>query len=60
MVKTNIKASEIDEKLFQSSEMLSTIYDLNPDAISLTRVSDGEIIDCNQAYLNQVLLRKLR
>ena len=60
MVKPNNVANEINEELSQSLEMLSTIYDLNPDAISLTRVSDGEIIDCNQAYLNQVLLRKLR
>jgi PAS domain-containing protein len=60
VVKPNNVANEINEELSQSLEMLSTIYDLNPDAISLTRVSDGEIIDCNQAYLNQVLLRKLR
>jgi PAS domain S-box-containing protein len=54
MVKTNIKSSEINEKLRQSSEMLSTIYDMNPDAIALTRASDGKIINCNQEYLNQI------
>lgn len=34
--------------------MLSTIYDMNPDAIALTRASDGKIINCNQEYLNQI------
>jgi PAS domain S-box-containing protein len=34
--------------------MLSNIFELTPDAISLTRVSDGEIIDCNQEYLDQI------
>ena len=38
----------------QSSEMLSNIFELNPDAISLTRVSDGKIMDCNQSYLDQI------
>jgi PAS domain S-box-containing protein len=33
--------------------MLSTIFEMNSDAIAITRVSDGEIIDCNQEYLNQ-------
>jgi PAS domain S-box-containing protein len=42
------------EKHPKSSEMLSAIYTLNPDAISLTTVSDGKIIDCNQVYLNQI------
>ena len=55
MVKRNkVKSNKINEELHQSAEMLSTIYDLNPDAISLTRVSDGKIIDCNQEYLNQI------
>ena len=54
MVKSTKIADNIDEELRQSSEMLSTIFDLNPDAIVLTRVSDGEIIDCNQEYLNQI------
>ena len=30
------------------------IYELNPDAIVLTTVSDSKIIDCNQEYLNQI------
>jgi PAS domain S-box-containing protein len=34
--------------------MVSTIFELSPDAISLTKVSDGEIIDCNLEYLNQI------
>ena len=56
-----VKSDEmIEEELRKSSDMLSAIFTLNPDAIVLTRVSDGKIIDCNQAYLNQVLLRKLR
>ena len=43
-----------NEELRQYSEMLSTIYDLNPDAIVLTTLSDSKIIDCNQEYLNQI------
>ena len=43
-----------DEKDIQSSEMLSTIFKLNPDAIALTRVSDGKFIDCNHEFLNQI------
>jgi hypothetical protein len=42
------------KKYEKSSEMLSAIYTLNSDAISLTRATDGEIIDCNQVYLNQI------
>ena len=54
MDKLNITDSKNNEKLFQSSEMLSTIYGMNPDAIALTKVSDGEIINCNQEYLDQI------
>ena len=43
-----------NEELIQSSKLLSTIYELNPDAIVLTTVSDSKIIDCNQEYLNQI------
>ena len=43
-----------DEEYRQYSDMVSTIFELCPDAISLTRVSDGEIIDCNPEYLNQM------
>ena len=38
----------------QYSEMVSTIFELNPDAIVITTLSDSEIIDCNQEYLNQI------
>ena len=34
--------------------MVSTIFELNPDAIVITTLSDSEIIDCNQEYLNQI------
>ena len=34
--------------------MVSTIFELNPDAIVITSLSDSEIIDCNQEYLNQI------
>ena len=37
-------------ELQRSSKLLSTIYELNPDAIVLTTVSDSKIIDCNQEY----------
>ena len=54
MVKSYEMVNEVDEELHQSSEMLSTIFALNPDAIALTKVSDGEFIDCNQEFLNQI------
>ncbi len=34
--------------------MVTTIFELNPDAIVLTTLSDSEIIECNQEYLNQI------
>jgi len=40
------------EKSIHSSEMLSAIFELNPDAIVLTTISDGKIIDCNQEFLD--------
>ena len=42
-----------DEKLFKS-DMLSSVFNLNPDAIALTVASDGKFIDCNQEFLNQI------
>jgi PAS domain S-box-containing protein len=42
------------EELRQSLEQLYTIYELNPNAIVLTTLSDSRIIDCNQEYLNQI------
>ena len=48
MVKSNDIINNTSEDIHQTSEMLSTIFKLNPDAISLTRVSDGKFIDCNQ------------
>ena len=39
---------------YHSPELLSIIFDMNPDAIALNRLSDGELIYCNQAYLNQI------
>ena len=43
-----------NKELLKVSEVLSTIYELNPDAIVLTTFSDSKIIDCNQEYLNQI------
>ncbi len=54
LVKSTKITNKVDEELRQSSEMLSTIFDLNPDAIVLTRVQDGKIVDCNQEYLDLI------
>ena len=43
-----------NDELIRSSKLLSTIYELNTDAIVLTTLSDSKIIDCNQEYLNQI------
>ena len=53
MVKSNQIINTKDKKS-DYSEMVSTIFKLNPDAIVLTTLSDSEIIDCNQEYLNQI------
>ena len=34
--------------------MLSILFKISHDAIVLTRVSDGKVIDCNQEFLNQI------
>jgi PAS domain S-box-containing protein len=44
--------NQVAKELHKTSEILSSIYNLNPDAISLTRVSDGKFVDCNQEFLN--------
>jgi PAS domain S-box-containing protein len=54
MERTNGLMNNSDEDYPQYEEMVSTIFELNPDAIVLTTVSDSEIIDCNQEYLNQI------
>lgn len=43
-----------DEEYRQYSEMVSIIFELNPDAIVLTTLDDSRIVDCNQEYLNQI------
>ena len=43
-----------NEELQKYLKMLSTIYELNPDSIVLTTLSESKIIDCNQEYLNQI------
>ena len=54
MVKSDQINYRIDEEYSQYSEMVSAVFELSPDSISLTKVSNGEIIDCNQVYLNQI------
>ena len=54
MDRTNEFIKNNGEEHPQYEEMVSTIFELNPDAIVLTTVSDSEIIDCNQEYLNQI------
>ena len=54
MDRTNEFINNSGEAHSQYEEMVSTIFELNPDGIVLTTVSDSEIIDCNQEYLNQI------
>ena len=51
---SNEELYKSNDELRQYSEMLSTIYELNPDSIVLSTVSDSKILDCNQEYLNQI------
>lgn len=46
--------NQIAEKLHQSPELLSSIFNLNPDAIAITRVTDSLFIDCNQEFADQM------
>lgn len=48
------KFNQIAKELHQTTEVLSSIFNLNPDAIALTRLSDGKIIDCNQEFLDEI------
>jgi PAS domain S-box-containing protein len=54
VVKSDQINYRIDEEYSQYSEMVSAVFELSPDSISLTKVSNGEIIDCNPEYLNQI------
>ena len=54
MDRTNKFIKNSGEEHHQYEEMVSTIFELNPDAIVLTKTSNSEIIDCNQEYLNQI------
>lgn len=45
--------NQVGKELHQSSEILLSIYNLNPDAIIFTRVSDGKFLDCNPEFLNK-------
>ncbi len=44
------KRKRADEVLWISEKKFSQIFHLSPDAIALTRISDGKFIDINQAY----------
>src|SRR5690606_26521574 len=44
----------LEKGLFQSTETLSAIFNLYPDAITITRASDGKLHDCNQELLDQI------
>ena len=48
------KLSKTRKELYQYSEILPAIFELSPDAVALTRVSDGKFIYFNQEYLNQI------
>ncbi|MGV8144317.1 MAG: sensor histidine kinase [Methanothermobacter sp.] len=49
-----LKFEMLEKGLFQSTEILSAIFNLNPDAITITRASDGKLLDCNQEFLDQI------
>ena len=34
--------------------MLSALFDMNPNGVAFVRLSNGEILDCNPEYLNQI------
>ncbi len=54
MVKSDLINDKKAEECRQYQEMISNIFDLSSDAISLTKVFNGEIIDCNHKYLDLI------
>lgn len=50
----SLNFNQIAREFSQTSELLSSIYNLNTDAIAITRISDGRVIDCNPAFLDQI------
>ena len=48
------KLFKTEKVLYQNLEILPTIFELSPDAVALTRVSDGKFIYFNQEYLKQI------
>jgi diguanylate cyclase (GGDEF)-like protein/PAS domain S-box-containing protein len=46
------------ETLRASEERYHRIFEMSSDGISITRLSDGMIVDCNQAYLDFVGLQR--
>jgi diguanylate cyclase (GGDEF)-like protein/PAS domain S-box-containing protein len=47
-------AKATTEALRISEERYRTVFDTSPDAISISRLSDGRFIDCNQAFLDDL------
>ncbi|MGB9200935.1 PAS domain S-box protein, partial [Methanobacterium sp.] len=48
------KLFKTEKVLYQNLEILPAIFELSPDAVALTRVSDGKFIYFNQEYLKQI------
>jgi diguanylate cyclase (GGDEF)-like protein/PAS domain S-box-containing protein len=52
------RVAAAQEALQASEERYHRIFEMSSDGISITRLSDGMIVDCNQAYLDFVGLER--
>jgi len=52
LVQNQEKQKELEEQLRQSENRFSTIFKHNPAAIALSRLSNSEMLEVNQAWLN--------
>jgi PAS domain S-box-containing protein len=42
---------KVEDRLKESEEMFRTVFELNPDAVTITTVDDGNIVNVNDAFV---------
>ncbi len=52
MIRDLTAAREASRKLEESAQAVRDIFDVSPDAISVSRVSDGKFVACNDEFLH--------
>jgi len=52
MIRDLTAAKEASRKIEESAKAVQDIFDVSPDAISVSRVSDGKFVECNDELLH--------